>query len=243
MTHRITSLALSLSLLTAVPALADNVVLTSVKDNTLFESASGELSSGVGSSMFAGRTGQGVDDIRRALVQFDLSSIPSGSTITGAVLSIFMSHTGPAGAQPFTIHFAQESWGEGTSNSGTFGTGVASTANDATWIHRSKPGTFWSTAGGSFAAASSGSAVVDAVGSYSWGSTPGMVADVQAWLDNASTNSGWLLMGNETGILTAKRFATREASANRPTLRVDYTPPAVPIEAATWGRIKTLLKD
>jgi hypothetical protein len=52
-----------------------------------------------------------------------------------------------------------------------------------------------------------------------------------------------MIRGNEEATGTAKRFATREAPRNRPTLRVDYTPPAVPVEPAPWGRVKTLLGD
>ena len=44
-----------------------------------------------------------------------------------------------------------------------------------------------------------------------------MVADVQGWLDNPASNFGWLMLGDETAIVTAKRFDTRE-SASPPVL-------------------------
>ena len=50
-----------------------------------------------------------------------------------------------------------------------------------------------------------------------------MVADVQAWLDNPASNFGWLMLGDETAIATAKRFDTRE-SASPPMLTIEFTP-------------------
>jgi hypothetical protein len=55
-----------------------------------------------------------------------------------------------------------------------------------------------------------------------------MIADVQGWLDDTSTNFGWLLRGSEAGLQTAKRFDSREVSnpSNRPELTIEFTPPA-----------------
>ena len=50
-----------------------------------------------------------------------------------------------------------------------------------------------------------------------------MVADVQEWLDSPASNFGWLVLGDETAIATAKRFDTRE-SASPPMLTIQYTP-------------------
>jgi hypothetical protein len=51
------------------------------------------------------------------------------------------------------------------------------------------------------------------------------VADVQGWLTNPSTNFGWIIIGNEGGTGTSKRFDSREndTTANRPQLTVNYT--------------------
>ena len=51
-----------------------------------------------------------------------------------------------------------------------------------------------------------------------------MVADVQSWLDNPANNFGWLVLGDESAVLTAKRFDTRE-SAIPPVLTIQYTAP------------------
>jgi len=54
-----------------------------------------------------------------------------------------------------------------------------------------------------------------------------MVDDVQGWLDNPGSNYGWIILGNETQISSAKRFNTHEyaTASERPTLTIEhYTP-------------------
>src|SRR5579862_6178616 len=57
------------------------VTLTSTADNTLYQAtvATSQLSNGAGQHFYVGDTGP--NGVRRGLVKFDLSSIPSGSTI------------------------------------------------------------------------------------------------------------------------------------------------------------------
>jgi hypothetical protein len=68
-----------------------------------------------------------------------------------------------------------------------------------------------------------------------------MVADVQSWLDNPANNFGWLVLGDESGIATAKRFDTRE-STSPPVLSILYTsaptptPTPGPIQLSAVGR-------
>ena len=54
-----------------------------------------------------------------------------------------------------------------------------------------------------------------------------MVADVQAWLDDPSTNFGWIVVGDETQNETAKRFLTVESTSNggadRPSLTITFS--------------------
>jgi hypothetical protein len=65
-----------------------------------------------------------------------------------------------------------------------------------------------------------------------------MVADVQSWLDDPASNFGWLLLGDETTSLTARRFDTREApnSALRPALEITFSGSAVP-EPSTYSML------
>src|SRR5262245_47550437 len=65
------------------------VTLAPQKDNTLFEDPKGTLSNGHGVYLYTGLTG--VAGLRRGLLAFDLSSIPTGATVTDATLSMFLS--------------------------------------------------------------------------------------------------------------------------------------------------------
>ena len=108
---------------------------------------------------------------------------------------------------------------------GEEGDGAPATSNDATWRHRFFDTIFWSTQGGDFSATVSASQSVGAVGQYTWSSAQ-MVADVQAWLDNPASNFGWLVLGDETAIATAKRFDTpRKRQSTYADDRIHYRAP------------------
>lgn len=197
---------------------------TSSKDNTLFESITGSLSNGVGTNLFVGRTDN--SELRRGLVQFDLSTLPTTATVTSVTFSFRVTQTA-TGNEPVALHRVTASWGEGTSNStgGGGGGGAAATTNDATWIHRFSNTSNWTSAGGDFVTAPSATISVGGSATYTVPSSANLIADVQGWISNPSANFGWILIGNETLDQTAKRIATREATtaANRPTLSVTYT--------------------
>lgn len=200
------------------------VTLDAVRDNTLFESVSGDLSNGAGFFLFAGQTNVGLG--RRALLAFDIAAeVPSSAVIEAVELQLEMNRTA-TGNVGVTLHRVTSDWGEGTSDAeGQEGMGAASTPNDATWIHTFFDGATWTNVGGDFDAAASASQTVGIFGFYTWGSTPQMVADVQSWLDDPSSNFGWMLRGDESASRTAKRFSSRENSApsTRPILRVTYS--------------------
>ena len=197
------------------------IVINPSKDNTLYEydPAEGDQSNGAGFHFFAGENGMG--ELRRGVLAFDVAgTIPAGSTITAVSLTLNMSMT-PAGAETVELHKLLADWGEGTSHAPMGeGDGAPATPNDATWRHRFFDTIFWTNEGGDFSGTVSASQSVGDIGQYTWSSTQ-MVADVQAWLDHPATNFGWLVLGNETTIATAKRFDTRE-SASPPMLAIQY---------------------
>src|SRR5947208_11820568 len=203
-------------------AIADIININPIKDNTLYEfvPAEGDLSNALGFHFFAGETGMG--DLRRGVLAFDIAgNIPAGSTILGVTLSLNMSRTSSDTARHVELHSLLADWDEGTSQaSGHEGMGAPATPNDATWRHRFFDTIFWTTEGGDFAPTVSATQSVGAVGVYAW-SSPQMVADVQSWLDNPAANFGWLVLGDESEISTAKRFDTRE-SASPPVLTILY---------------------
>jgi hypothetical protein len=206
-------------------AMAQLANINPIKDNTLYEydPAEGDHSNALGNHFFAGETAMG--ELRRGVLAFDIAgSIPSGSTILGVTLSLNMSRTGSDTPRNVELHKLLADWGEGTSVApGEEGDGAPATTNDATWRHRFFDTIFWTTEGGDFSGTVSASQPVGAVGVYTWSSSQ-MRADVQSWLDDPASNFGWLVLGDESDILTAKRFDTRE-SASPPVLSITYRPP------------------
>jgi hypothetical protein len=240
-----TAIGLAASVLVVLanqPAAAIRVEIVAARDNTLFESSNGSLSSGVGPSLFAGRTGQPAN--RRALLAFDLSAIPGGASIDSVELVMHVNRTSDQSSRSFALHRVTKAWGEGTSNSGGppgqsgGGGGAPATSGDATWLHNVFPNQTWSNQGGDFDPVVSASASVGTDGTYHWKSTPQLVADVRAWHQGQQPNNGWVLIGAESTSHTARRFDSRESpnAADRPTLVVHYN--ATPVEPWTWSAIK-----
>jgi hypothetical protein len=216
---------MGLTLASARSADADTVVLDASRDNTLCEDGAGSLSNGAGEYLFAGVTDQ--PSMRRALIAFDIAGqIPPGSLIQSVTLRLNMSRT-ISGMERVTLYRVQADWGEGTSDAGgQEGRCASATPGDATWVHTFFDTDTWGTVGGDIAITPSASQDVGNLGPYAWGSTPEMVADVQAWLDNPGMNFGWAILGNELQTGSAKRFDSRQnASLNvRPSLTVDFLP-------------------
>ena len=189
----------------------------------------GDASNALG-ALYAGATAGA--QLRRALMEFDIagSGIPAGSTINSVTLSLTLTKIGPAGAAPFELHPLLSSWGEGTS----FGTGQGSAATplDATWNYRFYNTNLWTTAGGDVGATSGTANIGSAAGTaYTFASQPGLVANVQTWLDFPGSNFGWILRAaDETpSNVSARAFGSRESvPAQRPTLTVNYTPTPEP---------------
>ena len=205
-------------------AVADTLQVGASADNTLFQDALGGLSSGAGSYIFSGNLNSGQS--RRALLRFNLTSIPAGSIITGVSLRLHMSRSAASG-EVVSVFAASRGWGEGSSNSGIGGAGAPAQPGDATWLYSSFNTASWTNPGGDFAAAASASTIVGGVNAYTW-SGAGMVADAQSWLANPAANFGWLLQGNEADAQTVKRFDSREnpVASVRPELTVTYIIPS-----------------
>ncbi len=204
-----------------------NVVIAAAKDNTIFSNLPNN-SNGAGDNFFSGAIASG--PARRALLMFDLSLIPPGSTVTAVGLSLEMNRT-ISGAANMSLHRLNNTWGEGSSNAGSAGdgNGVPATAGDATWDCSFANGaggctTAWTTSGGDFQAAPSATTSVSGLGQYLW-SAAQMIADVQSWVNTPGNNHGWILIGDEATPASAKRFSARTnpIPAQRPALSITYT--------------------
>jgi hypothetical protein len=229
-------LAISLGAITG-PARADLIILEPVRDNTLYESATGALSNGAGAQFFAGKTATG--KIRRGLLAFDVASaIPADSTIVSAKLTLFVSQaSGPD--VTISLHRVLADWGEGASSAGDGGGGGGAPAQpgDATWLHTFWDDQFWSQPGGDFDPLVSAATVVGGINFYTWNSTPQLVADVQSWLDDPASAFGWLVKGDESMNQTARRFESREQDLAdfRPKLEIEYQAVPAPGVLAIFG--------
>lgn len=196
------------------------ITLTADRDNSIYSDFTGN-SNGAG-ELFAGVTANSA--IRRGLVRFDLSPVPAGASVTAASVTLQVTKTGGAsGDFDFSLHRLSRDWGEGSSSGS--GQGSAANLGEATWNEAKAGSEAWTTAGGDFIATASASRLVGGLGSYTWNS-PGLVADVQGWLNQPATRFGWILRGDEATQAT-KVFGSREAgaAANRPALALQYQPP------------------
>ncbi|MEM7048779.1 MAG: IPTL-CTERM sorting domain-containing protein [Acidobacteriota bacterium] len=228
-------------------------LLIADQDNTLFEvpaddgsAGSSDVSNGAGPHLFTGNA----TALRRALVRFDTSAIAPGTPVLNATLLLTMDRS-IVGDTDVAVHRVTAAWGEGASDSsvdggggGGGGTGAPAQTGDATWRHTFFDSDFWTTEGGDFVAAPSAIQTIGGVGNYQW-ETAGLAADVQAWIDDPSSNHGWILVGDESDIDTfsAKRWISREGTLetalgapDQPTLVLSLGTPAAEIPTMSqWG--------
>lgn len=213
-----------------------SIIITADKDNTIFSEAAN--SNGAGADFFYGATSGGA--LRRGLLHFNLSSVPAGVVITSASLKFFVNRV-PSGSnalEPAEAYKLLNDWGEGASNSGGAGTGAPAATNDVTWTTRftGTPGN-WINAGGDFTTTMSGAVQVNITGPYSI-TGAGMATDVQSWVDNPSTNFGWIMKANEAITRNARRVSSKEnvTVTERPTLTLVYSTP-LPVTLKTFSAL------
>ncbi len=203
------------------------------QDATLFEDINGALAGGA-SSLYVGRVGtRDATPLRRALLQFDLSSLPTASgivTITGVRLAMTVISSSQATESSVSLHRVTASWREGTALT-IGGQGGTRTGADATWVHRDAVNQ-WSMSGGDFLGVGAAAEIVGGPGLYEWTSSA-MINDVQGWIDNPDTNFGWLMRGDESTPQSVKVLASKESSSGRPVLEVTYDFTPVPEPSAT----------
>jgi spore coat protein A len=217
----------------AVPAAT--VVLQPVADNTIYEAELAadptgtfeDNSCGAGPDLFAGVTFRNF--IRRALLRFDVAgAVPAGSSIDAVTLTLDVNLTTDTLDTTMMLHPVLQAWGEGTVDCSFGGGGAGAEANpgDATWLDAKFQQVSWTSPGGDVGPASA-SALVPLSGAAVWDSVanPGLVTDVQSWLDVPTGNHGWLIVDEEIqDSSSARRFGSREGSVP-PLLQIEFTPP------------------
>jgi len=214
--------------LSTTKSMANSVSIHPVADTTLQASYPNQ-NFGDGTSFTAGDRRQG--GITRALMLFDIAAnVPANATIDSVSLTLHVVRTPSGGLNStFDLHQMMDSWGEG---SGSDHGGSATGINQANWNLRFAPGFFWTRPGGDFVSTVSASTSVAGNGAYTFASTPNLVRDVQGWVSEPTLNFGWILTSElESTATSIRRFGSRDAGADAPTLTINFTP--VP-EPSTW---------
>jgi hypothetical protein len=204
-----------LALLYASTLHAATVVLNPAKDTTIYDGsvAAGTLqnnSCGAGPDLFAGNNARNPPKARRALLAFDIAgNIPSGATINNVTLTVTLNLTADLQQATMTLHPLTRYWGEGAVEctggavgGGEGGGGAPANSGDATWQSAEHLLTLWDSPGDDFGPATASTLATNQAGQpITWdsGSSPGMITDVQTWLDSPGSNYGWAVLGNEAG--------------------------------------------
>jgi hypothetical protein len=175
--------------------------------DTYLTAADPTASFGNSATVEVGDTGDGLDTA--TLIAWDLSAIPPGSPVRGVVLSIYITQSA---FQRFPIYELRRDWTEA----------------DATWS--GVEGEDWDGEGAS-GATDRGDAPLGTIEAYTTGLyamklNPDGRDVVQRWIDDPSTNHGFVIA--TAGFAEGFAFASREAAnvAQRPLLSVDYAAPS-----------------
>jgi len=174
------------------------------------------FSSGInpqGTTILVGTRNSGVVD--RGLLRFDVSSIPPGAVLQSVRLRLNVVKIPrlPANSN-FSLYRMLTSWDAS-----------ASWANATATIAWAGLGTL---SGVDYVAAASGTQFIGDVGFYEFEPTANLLADVQAWQTNTTSNNGWLLKCESEGIGRSARHFGSSESASPPQLIIDYSVPAPP---------------
>ena len=206
-------------------AAAASVTVRPGKDNTIYGNGDASLSNGAGKFLFAGSSGPtGGSRTLRSLVAFNLAGqVPAGSTINAVTLTFGADTPLRTNANTVRLHRVLADWGEAGSAAGSGeGGGAPALTGDATWNARFFNTANWTTPGGDFSTTVSASQPVSGTATVVTFTGAGLVADVQAWVNNAASNFGWILVAQDEGG-PAVRLSSREGTA-APSLLIDFTP-------------------
>jgi len=196
---------------------ADSVTLIPTEDATISEKSL-DLSLGGQTTLDSGTTGpnEGLKK-NRALLKFNVAaSIPTNATVTSAALTMTVVQAPTTTDLWFNLHKVLQDWSESV----------------VTWTNRLSPTAPWSAPGGAealdYSSSVTQSNLITGTGTFTFASNPDLVADVQDWVSNPVSNSGWILICEQEDLeRSVRKFASRETSnaTNRPSLEVQFNLP------------------
>ncbi|QQG43355.1 MAG: DNRLRE domain-containing protein [Candidatus Daviesbacteria bacterium] len=151
---------------------------------------------------------------RRAVVKFDISSIPTGSTVSNATLKLKITNP-PDVSRQHDVYKITADWVEG--DGGTNNSPVGEVAWDSLNGTRTPTLTFSGSPTSSVTTGTTDNTVI------SWNVT----ADVNAYLAGSTTNYGWIIRdsvedGTSTDDYSVDYAASTATSANRPQLSITF---------------------
>ena len=218
-------------LFVVLPLRAESVSLAPAADTTLFEN---DPNNNLGRATLAAGSlaSQASANRARALIKFNVSSIPPNAVVTNVTLTVRVSKSPPGPVtSTFGLHRVLRDWGEGTRTASSGSRGAVAAAGEATWNNRftGQADAAWSSPGGSssvdYVGQASGTRSIAGNASYTFDSSAGLIADVQTWIAEPNANFGWMMISESEGVAkTARRFVSKEgAAAQAPALVVQYS--------------------
>jgi hypothetical protein len=196
------------TVLTATYQLTNTSYINASEDNELYSKETGK-NYGSCKDLYVGVAV--ANELSRALLKFNMSSLPANAVITDAYVEL--TKTGGSNtAANFAVHRVTKAWTEGISScSGS--TGASS------WSQR-QSGTAWTTAGGDYNATPESTISVGNNAKYAWN-----VKDlVLGWQNGTIPNNGILLKMVSESTINEKKFASSEEgdATERPVLVITY---------------------
>ena len=195
---------------------------TRIDDTTMYSDSTTD-NIGANPANWVGNNALG--SLRRLLLHFDLSSIPSGSAISSVTVTLVMTKAAAGASGDHAFFRVLNSWSEGTGlGRGTIpgGLGGQPVPGGASWGFRQNFSQGWTNPGGDFSSTTSAfDNVGSATGQKIW-TGAGLVADVQAWVNGSQPNNGWILIGDELTSSSARVYGASEDSLNSPSITIVY---------------------
>ncbi len=186
------------------PAWAQSGVASAAAEATIFEQPSGWNAGGYATICVGNLDGFVIT--RRAFVRFDLPAIPAGAVVTRVVYQftqVRVRHMGAGAPKSATLELrrVEETWEEGAGIRVTAACGGGSEVPGVTWANAPAV-----QADASATAPLSSAGGTSSIDTDSGSANDGLIADVQAWVDNPAGNFGWEYRIAEEDVLDNARL-------------------------------------